>query len=393
VIMLFSIPTRCVLELILKMIMTSTMTMMSILVLTRSVPLRRVLLTVNNGLTKTIPDEIQGLDVLIWFHFTFQYLTGTLPLDALANTMIAKKPHLFADRLGTDHYLQSIELENTTLSGTLSSTIGNLSSLEILWLWQNKFSGTIPSTIGLLTSMRYLFFSESPFKGTIPPEIYNMSSLSTLILGACQLTGTIPEPTRSLPLLDTFGLYVNKLSGTIPKGLDKFPALVNLWLNNNSLTGEVPSSVGELVNLQYLVLYDNALSGKLLEQPFLYNMTALLVLDVGVNFFSGTISPDIGLLRNLTAFDVRGRDPLTIHSTADEQQARQLIGTIPTELGQLSDLVWVDLSRNRLTGSIPTEIAQLHLYHLGLNANELTGTFPTELALLTDIGMWGCDLA
>ena len=115
-ILLFSIPMRRVLD-----------------NLTRSVLSHRVLFTVNNGLTKTIPDEIQGLDVLIWFHMSFQYLTGTLPLDALANTMIAKKPHLFADQLGTDHYLKSIEMENTTLSGTLSSTIGNLPSLKFIF--------------------------------------------------------------------------------------------------------------------------------------------------------------------------------------------------------------------------------------------------------------------
>jgi len=164
------------------------------------------LVTVNNALSKTIPDEIQGLDVLTWFYMGFVYLTGTLPLDALANTMIAKKPHLFADQLGTDHYLQTILLENTTLSGTLSSTIGNFTSLRSIWLYSNKFSGTIPSNIGLLTSLDNLDVSEAFIYGTIPPEIYSMSSLVTLVFDSCGLTGTIPQPNRIVLSLEKLQL-------------------------------------------------------------------------------------------------------------------------------------------------------------------------------------------
>ena len=99
----------------------------------------------------------------------YMYLTGTLPLDALANTMIAKKPDLFADQLGTEHYLEILDLENTTLSSPLSSTIGNLPSLSTISLKGNVFSGTIPSTIGLLTSLKSVFFLGAFINGTIPP--------------------------------------------------------------------------------------------------------------------------------------------------------------------------------------------------------------------------------
>ena len=108
------------------MMISSKMTiMMLILVLTRSVPSHCALVTVNNGVTKTIPDEVQGLDVLVSFHMSYHYLAGTLPLDALAKTIIATKPHLFADQLGTDHFLQRILLQSTNVTGTLSSTIAN----------------------------------------------------------------------------------------------------------------------------------------------------------------------------------------------------------------------------------------------------------------------------
>ena len=357
-----------------------------------SVPSHLLSVTVNNALTNTIPDEIQGLDVLTWFYMGFMYLTGPLPLDALANTTIAKKPHLFADQLGTDHYLQTILLENTTVSGTLSSTIGHLTSLRSVWLYSNKFSGTIPSNIGLLTSLDTLDVSEAFINGTLPTEIYSMSSLVTLVFDTCDLSGTIPQPDRMVPLLELLQLDSNRLSGKLPIRMDIFfPNLRELRLNDNLLTGEVPSSVGEMVNLKTLVLHDNSLSGKLLEQPFLYKRTGLTQLYLAYNLFSGTISTDIGLLTNLFILDLGHRDLIT-HSAVEEaeEQVRGFMGTIPTELGQLYSLQWLFLWGNQLTGSIPTEIAQLPLFTLGLHDNELTGTFPTELAFLSNIGRWGC---
>ena len=374
------------------LMITSTIMTIKSFPRSHSVPSHRVLATVNNALSKTIPDEIQGLDVLTWFYMGFMYLTGTLPLDALANTTIAKKPHLFADQLGTDHYLQSILLENTTLSGTLSSTIGHLTSLRSIWLYSNKFSGTIPSNIGLLTSLDSLDVSEAFISGTLPPEIYSMSSLVTLVFDSCDLTGTIPQPDRMVPLLEILQLNGNRLSGKLPIRMDIFfPNLRELHLHDNFLTGEVPSSVGEMMNLRHLGLYNNALNGKLLEQPFVYKRTGLSGLFLGGNLFSGTISTDIGLLTNLFILDLGHRD-LTAHSAAEEakEQVRGFTGTIPTELGQLYSLQWLFLWGNQLTGSIPTEIAQLPLFTLGLHDNELTGTFPTELAFLSNIGRWGC---
>ena len=372
------------------LMITSTIMTIKSFPRSHSVPSHLLSVTVNNALTNTIPDEIQGLDVLTWFYMGFMYLTGTLPLDALANTTIAKKPHLFADQLGTDHYLQTILLENTTLSGTLSSTIGHLTSLRSVWLYSNKFSGTIPSNIGLLTSLDSLDVSEAFINGTLPPEIYSMSSLVTLVFDSCDLTGTIPQPDRMVPLLEILQLNGNRLSGKLPIRMDIFlPNLRELHLHDNFLTGEVPSSVGEMMNLRHLGLYNNALNGKLLEQPFVYKRTGLSGLFLGGNLFSGTISTDIGLLTNLFSLDLGYLDPLNTHS-APEEQERGFMGTIPTELGLLYSLQWVDLSGNQLTGSIPTEIAQLRLFALVLNHNRLTGTFPTELAFMSNIGRRGC---
>ena len=49
-------------------------------------------------------------------------------------------------------------------------------------------------------------------------------------------------------------------------------------------------------------------------------------------------------------------------------------GTIPSEIGDLTNLIFLDLDFNSLTGSIPTELYTLSdLTQLDLNNNQLTG--------------------
>ena len=69
----------------------------------------------------------------------------------------------------------------------------------------------------------------------------------------------------------------------------------------------------------------------------------------------------------------------------------QLAGTIPTELGELTDLTRLHLTINSLTGTIPTELGELTaLDFLNLASNDLFGPIPTELGELTDLT--GLDL-
>eukprot|EP00501_MAST-03F_sp_TOSAG23-6_P000940 GSMAST32.ASY1.ANO1.976.1 assembled CDS len=60
-----------------------------------------------------------------------------------------------------------------------------------------------------------------------------------------------------------------------------------------------------------------------------------------------------------------------------------LSGQIPTEIGQLTNLNWLNLRNNQLSGSIPKEIGLLrNLESLILACNQLTGPIPKEIGQL-----------
>ena len=67
-------------------------------------------------------------------------------------------------------------------------------------------------------------------------------------------------------------------------------------------------------------------------------------------------------------------------------RANGLLGTIPVELGSLTQLQEIDLSRNHLTGEIPTELGSLtQLRVIDLSRNQLTGPIPESLNQLGNI--------
>ncbi|KAL3929375.1 MAG: hypothetical protein SGBAC_012240 [Bacillariaceae sp.] len=63
-----------------------------------------------------------------------------------------------------------------------------------------------------------------------------------------------------------------------------------------------------------------------------------------------------------------------------------LVGTVPTEIGLLTDLVSLRTSDNPITGTIPSEIGSLSsLEHLSLSATFMAGSIPTEVARMTSL--------
>lgn len=101
------------------------------------------------------------------------------------------------------------------------------------------------------------------------------------------------------------------------------------------------------------------------------NLTNLDALSLQNNQLSGSIPSELGNLTNLTNLILFNN---------------QLNGTIPTSIGNLTSLLFLELSDNSLTGSIPTELGNLsNLIFINLNNNQLFGSIPNELGNLSSL--------
>ena len=373
-----------------------------------------------NQLTGTIPTELGSLSNLRWLSLWGNQLTGTIPTE-----------------LGSLSNLERLYLGGNQLTGAIPTELDNLSNLTELGLWGNQLTGTIPTQLGNLSKLTGLNLGGNQLTGAIPTELGNLSNLTELGLWGNQLTGTIPTQLGNLSNLT--GLEPrrgNQLSGQIPSSLGSLSELEGLDLSGNQLTGTIPTELGSLTNLQWLYLYDNAsLSGPLpgsftgltslaslwlggtqlcapTDQAFQTWLQGVVdksgVVNCGGTATSSTDRAALVALYNATDgpnwanstnwlsdrpigewygvnVDYQG------HVTGLDLWENQLTGTIPTQLGSLSNLEGLDLGGNQLTGTIPTQLGNLsNLRWLGLWENQLTGTIPTQLGNLSNLG--GMDL-
>ncbi|XP_030510003.2 putative leucine-rich repeat receptor-like serine/threonine-protein kinase At2g24130 [Cannabis sativa] len=325
-----------------------------------------------------------------------------------------------------------LDLSGKSLKGTISSSLSNLSSLNILDLSRNSFHGHIPRELGSLLELGQLSLSSNFLEGNIPFELGYLHKLVYLDLGTNQLKGQIPfslfcnQSSNSLQYVDLsnnslsgeiplknkcqlkelrfFLLWSNQLEGQIPPALSNSSKLEWLDLESNKLNGELPSEiVRKMPQLQFLYLsYNDFVShdGNTNLEPFftsLLNSSNFQELELAGNNLGGVIPSSIGDLsstnlvqmhldENLIYGNIPPQISKLVNLTLLNLSSNLLNGTIPSELCKMGKLERVYLSNNSLSGEIPSALGNTpHLGLLDLSRNKLSGSIPDSFANLSQL--------
>ncbi|GJP33005.1 hypothetical protein CLOM_g17582 [Closterium sp. NIES-68] len=310
--------------------------------------------------------------------------------------------------------LTFLDLHSNLLTGSIPTSIASLSSLTHLDLYGNRLSGWIPSSIGGLLDLRYLDLRENSLTGSILSTIGEMTSLTFLGLSSNFLTQTIPETIGNLINLRHLHLMNNSLSGSIPDSISKLVNLTELDVRRNNLTGHLSPTIGSLTRLSYLFISGTALTcppdnstcvvPQNTSSAFCYECLSFCsTCDMGAPPPSAPASfPQMQLLldfqqawgHTFAGWVAGGSCSIAEHVSCDGQgmvtrmslNGEGLTGSIPSTIGSMVRLTYLDLHRNFLTGSIPRGIASLSsLTHLDLYGNKLSSWIPSSIGGLLDL--------
>jgi hypothetical protein len=179
--------------------------------------------------------------------------------------------------------------------------------------------------------------------GNLGTEFALLTSLTALSLGQNSMHGSLPSELGSLTSMTTLDLQSNQLTGSLPVALAQLSRLQELRATNNRLSGTIPTWLGSLVDLQILSLSNNTFN------------------QLGAEMGNGSGGSPSGGRSKQRAF--------------------------PTEIGQLTQLLILDLGAIGLNGTIPTELFNLGnaLQFLTLSENSLSGTISSLFGDLTAI--------
>ena len=154
------------------------------------------------------------------------------------------------------------------------------------------------------------------------------------------------------------------------------------WINNNAwLTNanecswwsnapDVCDSAGRYVAVD---LAENNLQGSIPAELSALS-ASMRQLSLFGNTLIGTLISEVGQLTRLESLDVGGND---------------LTGTLPSSLGMMERLAGLSIYGNRFTGVLPSSLGDLDsLQLLYADSNDLRGPFPTDLCLLNLQQFW-----
>ena len=233
-----------------------------------------------------------------------------------------------------------IDLNHADIAGSLPEELGLLTDLALFHINSNRFCGTLPDSFRHLRLLYELDISNNRFKGQFPSVVLCLPSLKFLDIRYNEFEGDIPTGLFDLKL-DAIFVNNNKFKSSLPGNIGNSPVSVIVFANNN-LNGCLPSSLSKMAK----------------------TLNELIITNAGLK---GCLSPEIGLLKNVTVFDV---------------SSNELVGPLPETIGEMKRLEQLNVAHNKLSGEIPETICSLpNLENFTYSYNYFCGEPPTCLKL------------
>ncbi|KAE8671962.1 hypothetical protein F3Y22_tig00111877pilonHSYRG00227 [Hibiscus syriacus] len=122
-------------------------------------------------------------------------------------------------------------MRGNRLTGEIPASLGFLSILKVLGVYNNSLRGTIPPSLG-----------RNEISCIVPVSIFNLSNLITFDIGTNKIQGFLHSDSEiTLPYVEFFSIAGNQVSGQIPVSISNASNLNVLQFAENKFRGDVPS--------------------------------------------------------------------------------------------------------------------------------------------------------
>ncbi|XVF79273.1 hypothetical protein PTKIN_Ptkin14bG0208300 [Pterospermum kingtungense] len=317
------------------------------------------------------------------FDISNNNMAGEIPSWTANVTVLAMRDNHFEGQLPCKQPFKAsfIDLSYNSLSGSLSSCLWT-EGIRQIHLQGNNFNGPIPYALINSSSLSVLNLRSNKLYGQLHSlNIGELPSLEILLLGDNRLSGLIPRHLCESPKIRIMDLSNNLFSGSIPSCLTNFTITTADCLYRG-ITEQVITHAGYRKGL-----YD-------FYQCFF--VKHMISQEVGRNIFSSTVTfttslpvveveIDFVTKRSLLAY----KGDILNYMSGLDLSCNNLTGEIPQSLGKLSSIRALNLSHNHLTWSIPVSFSNLtKVESLDLSYNNLSGKIPPELVNLNFLAVF-----